>query len=288
MTDWVRVSWRTLGYAVVAIALWAVGTIAGLASTAVADTFDNICNVALLGMFGLSIAMLAWSALQCPPRSLLRRGWLIVAIGFTTGFATVAVMLASAGPGEYTFTGASLGITVALVLGGLGLCVAAASTLGAPRRGWSLAGAAVLSTFVFIVMATALLAPGPAMPFSVGARDPQAIRRLLVDAWLMLFPVAFATLAQLRLPQAHRARAWMWASVGALLMCMGDVASPLVDLGHGQIYPTMMWCMGIILLTVSASLMADFERAERGLDAATSAAGAPQVAQIDSQRFTTE
>jgi hypothetical protein len=80
----------------------------------------------------------------------------------------------------------------------------------------------------------------------------------------------------------------MWASVGALLMCMGDVASPLVDLGHGQIYPTMMWCMGIILLTVSASLMADFERAERGLDAATSAAGAPQVAQIDSQRFTTE
>ncbi len=63
--------------------------------------------------------------------------------------------------------------------------------------------------------------------------------------------------AQLKMAEPHRARASAWASMGALLVSMGDVVNPLVDLGHGQIYPVMLWSLALVLRTVLASLETD-------------------------------
>lgn len=264
MTDWVAISRRTVVYVMIAGILWLGGAWAGIVSAKTNDPYDLLCDVLLFSMFALSIAMIAYSATKCPSHSALRLGWFIVAIAFTVAFgATGHAVLGNLHTPQINFNGDSFGITLGLAIAGCGLWVGASSVSPDQRNVKPLLQALGLCSFLFVVMAAALLAPGPSMPFSIGPRDGTGMGRLLIDFALLLLPTAYATLAQLRLPNAHRARAWMWASAGALMMVMADVVNPLVDQSHGQIYPIMLWCLGIIQLTVAALLTADFEIAEQ-------------------------
>jgi hypothetical protein len=266
VNDWVPASRRTLRYVGVASLLWVVGATTGLVSQRINDFNDIVSDVSLLAMVVLSVAVAGWSAMQCRRGSWLRRGWLLTTAGLGVAFASVAYMVVRTwiSP-QYLFNGAVPGVTAGFMIGGFGYAVAGFSIGKKRGRFRPFLQAAVLSAAVYLVMMGALLAPGPTMPFSVGPRDVIAAWRLAIDCGLLLFPAVYATLAQLRLPTGHRARGWMWASAGALVLAMGDVGAPLVSLGDQQFYPVMLWCLGVILISASASLTADFERADRGL-----------------------
>jgi hypothetical protein len=45
----------------------------------------------------------------------------------------------------------------------------------------------------------------------------------------------------------------MWA--------MSDVVYPLVDMSYGQVYPILLWALGVHLMAMGASLTLDFEQA---------------------------
>ncbi len=267
MNDWVPASRRTLRYIGVASLLWVVGVTTGLVSQRINDVNDIVSDVTLLVMVIVSVAVAGWSAMQCQSGSLLRRGWLLTTLGLGVAFASVAYMVVRTWVSpQYLFNGAAPGVTAGFAIGGFGYAVGGFSVGRKGGRRAPFFQAMVLAAAVYAVMMGALLAPGPTMPFSVGPRDVAAAWRLAIDCGLLLFPAAYATLAQLRLPNGHRARGWMWASAGALVLAMGDVGAPLADLGDQQFYPVMLWCLGVILIAASASLTADFERAERGLD----------------------
>jgi hypothetical protein len=263
MSDWVPVSGRTKLYVWIASALWSVGLVAGFLSRKPDDAFYVIGHallfVLLIGSWGITL----WSGLRCRnPR--LRIGWLLVAAGqilsLSTSFVMVAASYLSAIP---KFDSAAPLLTVAFLTVGVGLTVAATSIDGVGGRWAPFLQAAGLSVFMFAVMLAALLGPGPTMPFAIGPRDVTAIMRLALDCGFIFGVGVYATLLQLRQEDGHRARSWMWAAASALVAAMGDVTAPLVDLGHGQIYPELLWCLGDVLLAVAACLAADFELAER-------------------------
>ena len=263
MSDWVPASTRTVRYAVVASALWAAGVITGLMSLKSNDAFETVSELFLMAMLVVSISTVSWSAVKCSLRSRLGTGWMLVAIGLAVALVSTGYMLfLSRGSLHYQFNGADPTMTLGFLIGGVGLAVGASGVERVASRIRPLLQASALAVIVFLVMLAALLAPGPGMPFSVGPRDVPAVWRLAIDCGCLLLPAVYATLAQLRLSSAHRARAWMWAAAGALVLAMGDVGAPLVDLGHGQLYPTMLWCLGVILLAGAASMTADFELAE--------------------------
>jgi hypothetical protein len=272
VNDWVPTSRRTLLYVGVVSVLWLTGYTLGLFSDTPGGVPDVASDVSLLAMLCVATVMIGWSALRCARGSRLRAGWLLVTAALLVGFASSANMvLTSWHSPQSPFNGVAPTLTLAFSIGGLGLAIGASSIGRAGNRLVPFLQALGLSVFMFLVMAGALLAPGPTMPFAVGPRDVLAFWRLAIDCGLLLLPTTYATLAQLRLPKGHRARAWMWASSAALVFAMGDVGAPLVDVGSGQLYPIVLWGLGIVLIGVAASLTADFELAERAeVDAALS------------------
>lgn len=282
MNDWVPASRRTLWYAAVASLLWLVGYVAGILSTATGSALDIASDVSLLAMLGLAMSTIGWSALQCAPRSRLRVGWMLVTAGLLEGFVASAYLVVVAWHSPQSpFNGVAPVLTLAFLIGGSGLAIGASSVGRPGHRLVPLLQALGLSVLMFLVMVGALLAPGPTMPFAVGPRDVAAFWKLSIDCGVVLLPATYATLAQLRLPNGHRARAWMWVSSAALAFAMGDVGAPLVDLGSGQLYPIVLWGLGVVLVGVAASMMADFELAERTAAVATSATPATSAPQPD-------
>jgi hypothetical protein len=264
VNDWVPTSRRTLRYTAVASLLWLGGYVAGMLSTGAGSALDVVSDVSFLAMIGLAMFTIGWSALQCTPRSRLRAGWLLVTAALLEGFVASAYLVTVAWHSpQYPFNGVAPGLTLAFLIGGLGLAIGASSIGRIGNRLVPFLQALGLSVLMFLVMVGALLAPGPTMPFAVGPRDVAAFWKLSIDCGLLLLPATYATLAQLRLPKGHRARAWMWVSAAALVLAMGDVGAPLVDLGPGQLYPIVLWGLGVVLIGVAASLLADFELAER-------------------------
>ena len=262
MKDWVPASRRTQIYVWVAGALWTVAMATGLMSVKPNDTLDIVCHALLFVMLVMSWGITLWAALHCRnPR--LRLGWLLIAFGqilslSTSLFMTVMAFLQPSQP----YDGAAPLLSVAFLMVGVGLAVGVTSIGGAGERLGPFLQSAALSIFMFGIMTAALLAPGPTMPFAIGPRDISAVMRLVIDCGVTFFAGTYATLLQLRLSDGHRARSWMWAAASALVAAMGDVGAPLVDLGHGQIYPALLWCLGDLLLAVAAALAADFELAE--------------------------
>lgn len=262
MNDWVPASRRTKVYVWTVGVLWAVAAVSGLSSQKTNDPLSSLSYALLFVMLVISWGITLWSALHCR-NTRLRLGWLLVATGQILSLSTslFMVVVAYLQPHQL-YNGAAPLLTVAFLMVGLGLAVGVTSIGGNGERRAPFFQATVLSVFMFLVMTGALLAPGPTMPLAIGPRDLVAVFRLAIDCGVTFFAGAYATLLQLRLPDGHRARSWMWAAVSALVAAMGDVGAPLVDLGHGQIYPGLFWCLGDILLAVAASLAADFELAE--------------------------
>lgn len=262
MSDWVPISGRTKLYVWSVSALWLMALVAGFLSRKPDDAYYVFTHATLLVLLLESWGITLWSGLHCRnPR--LRVGWLLVAAGQITSLGTSMVMVAA----SYTsaipkYDSAAPMITVAFLLVGAGLTVGASSIDGAGERKTPLLQAAGLAALMFLVMLGALIGPSPTMPFSVGPRDVTAIMRLAIDCGFVFMVTTYATLMQLRREGGHRARAWMWAAASALVAAMGDVAAPIVDLGHGQIYPELLWCFGDVLLAIAAALTADFELAE--------------------------
>jgi uncharacterized membrane protein YhaH (DUF805 family) len=267
MNDWVPASGRTKAYVVFVSALLMGAGVTGHLSTRVNDTLYLVCHVLLFILLVVSFGVTLWSARQCHnPR--LRLGWTLVAAGQITSMTTSLFMIVmSSLPSHPSFDGAAPMLTVAFLMVAGGLAVAATSVGGQGERRKPFLYAAALAIFMFLVMLGALLGPGPTMPFSVGPRDYVAVMRLAIDIGLILMVCTYATLLQLRLRDGHKARSWMWAAASALVAAMGDVGSPLVDLGLGQIYPELLWCLGDVLLAVAASLAADFDLAEQRVSA---------------------
>jgi hypothetical protein len=185
------------------------------------------------------------------------------------------MVVMSTTPSHPPFDSAAPFLTVAFSLVGVGLWVGASSIRGEGERLMPFLQSMVLSAFMFAVMTAALLAPGPTMPMAVGPRDITAVSRLAIDCGFIFFAGAYAMLLQLRLEDGHRARLWMWAAISALVAAMGDVTAPLVDLGHGQIFAELLWCLGDVLLAVGACLAADFELARASADPAAGPAERP-------------
>ena len=48
---------------------------------------------------------------------------------------------------------------------------------------------------------------------------------------------------------------------------MADVIYPLVTANHGEVYPTMLWCLGLIIVAGGSSVAADIEQAIQKADA---------------------
>lgn len=261
MSDWVPASRRTRLYVLMASVLFGAGMAAGFLSRTPDDAFYVASHGLLFALLLLSWGVTLWSGLRCRnPR--LRAGWLLVAAGqilsLGTSFFMVAASYVSAHP---KYDSAAPLLTIAFLTVGVGLAVGASSIDGVGERRVPFLQAVGLSLFMFVVMLGALIGPGPSMPFAIGPRDVPAIMRLALDCGFIFFVGAYATLLQLRLPDGHRARSWMWAAASALVAAMGDVSAPLADPGHGQIYAELMWCLGDVLLAVAASLAADFELA---------------------------
>lgn len=266
MNDWVPASRRTKTYVWIACSLWMVAAVAGILSEKSDDVLGVVCHGLLLVVLLLSWGITLWAALQCRnPR--LRLGWLLVAGGQILSLGTYFMVLTAYVQPNRPYDGAAPLLTVAFLMIGVGLAVGVASVGGSVERRTPLLQAVALAAFVFLLMTAALLAPGATMPFAIGPRDVVALFRLAIDCGITLLVSAYATLLQLRLPDGHRARSWMWAAASAMVAAMGDVGAPLVDLGHGQIYPGLLWCLGGVLLTLAAALAADFELAESPAEA---------------------
>jgi hypothetical protein len=262
VNDWVPASRRTRIYVFFAAVSLSLAAVLGLLSKSVSDPLDMASYALMFVMLIVSWVITLWSALHCRNRR-LRLGWLLVATGQAASFgASLFMVVVAVSHPDRPYNPASPILTLAFSLVGVGLVVGATSVQGPGLRRRPFIQAAALSVFMFVVMLAALLAPGPTMPFSIGARDVSAIWRLAVDCGFIFMAGTYATLLQLRLPDGHRARSWMWAAASALIAAMGDVAAPLVDVGHGQIYPGLLWCLGDILLAAAATLAADFELAE--------------------------
>jgi hypothetical protein len=282
LIDWVKPSRRTSAFVGVAMTLFAVGAMSGLLSGDVVSVFDYVCDAGLFSALMLSLGVTLWSAFQCDEASLLRRGWITVSVGYLVILAVgVSMALGSPRPPTFVFNGASPMFTVAMVVIGCGLWMCALSVGGGRSHRRELFEAASLASIVFLLMLFALMAPGPSMPFSIGPRDGGGVIRLLLDTYLLLLPMMYATVTQLSSARPYRVQAWVAASGGALMICMGDVANPLVDLGHGQIYSVVLWCLGFILLTAGACLIADSERAEKGLDRRPDRVSVADVSGVD-------
>jgi hypothetical protein len=263
MSDWVPASRRTRIYVKLASVFWSVGLVAGFLSKRPDDAYYGVAYGLLFALLIGSWVITLWSALHCRDRR-LRTGWLLVAAGqilsLSTSLYMVALSVMSAHP---KYDSAAPLLTIAFLMVGGGIAVGASSVGGTGERRVPMLQAAGLSLLMLVVMLGALIGPGPSMPFAVGPRDITGIMRLVIDCGFIFGVGVYAMLMQLRLPQGHRARSWMWVAASALVAAMGDVAAPLVDMGHGQVYPGLLWCLGDVLLAVAASLAADFELAER-------------------------
>jgi hypothetical protein len=261
MNDWTPGSKRMIWSAVAALGAWLAGVLLGLMAVQVHASASSASATLLVCSLLISGPVLVWSALQLP-RGPYRWTWGLIALGlvidvFSLSASVVHNMLdpLSAGP----FVG-GVGTTL---LGYLPICVgvglAVNSLWAIPNRRSAWLQATAISVGLLVAMAAALIAPGPAMPFSIGPRDVPGLVRMAIDVLLIFLPAAYCTIATLRLPHGHRARMWLWLAVGALLWTMSDVSAPLVDLGHGQVYPMMLWILGVHLMTMGASLAVDFE-----------------------------
>jgi hypothetical protein len=262
VTDWVKASSRTTWYVKGASALWAVGVLAGSLSSRASDAAFAASALCLLALALASIGMIVWVAWR-HTHSLARAGW------FTTG---AGLLLALAGsPGLVVvapwFPWASVGgtdswLNAGYVVIGIGIVALAASVGAANDSGRNAFWAVGISLGVFAVMAAALLAPGPGVPYSVGAWDVRAVWRLMIGGALILLPMSYAVLTQLRRPDGHRARVWLWIAAAALVFAMGDVGAALLDHPGTLLYPRALWELGTVFIAAAASLAADYDRAE--------------------------
>lgn len=267
MTDWVRASWRTSTYAKAASVLWVVGVLAGSFSTRQSDALSIASGLSLTVLGLVSIALIAWAALSRVHQSVGRAGWLVLSTGLLIALA------GSRGWGALApwftlsrFGWVDLWVTAGYVVTGLGMVVLAVSVGAADDWGRTALRALGVSLGVLVLMVAALLAPGPGVPYSVGALDVRAVWRLLIDCGLMLLPMAYAVLAQLRGPEGHRARVWLWIAAASLVFAMGDVGSALLDHAGAQLYPRALWDLGTVFIAAAASLMADIESEDNARD----------------------
>jgi hypothetical protein len=285
MSDWVPASRRTRIYVVLASVFWSAGLVAGFLSKRPDDTFYSIAYGLLFALLIGSWVITLWSGFQCRNRR-LRIGWLTVAAGQILSLSTSLYMVAASVVAAHPkYDGAAPLLTVAFFMVGGGVAIGATSVGGAGERRAPILQATAISVLMFAVMLGAMIGPGPNMPMAIGPRDITGIARLVIDCVFIFGVCVYATLMQLRLPDGHRARSWMWAAASALVAAMGDVAAPLVDMGHGQVYPGLMWCLGDVLLAIAASLAADFEIAARsGARDGRSTASAAALSHSDAER----
>lgn len=277
MTDWVAASRRTKHYIRFASALWVAGVAAGSLGSRAQDAASIVSALCFFVLGLLSVGVIVWASWRNASRPVARAGWLVAGVGLLIALA------GSPGWGVLTwFSWTSVGgadpwITVGHVITGLGIIAVASSSTSANDRGRTWLWALGVSVGVLSIMLAALLAPGPGVPYSVGPRDVHAVWRLLIDCGSILLPMAYAVLAQLRGPEGHRARAWLWVAAAALVFSMGDVGLALLDHANTSLYPRALWELGTIFIAGAASLTADFERAAHAGSAQQAASDAGEA-----------
>jgi hypothetical protein len=251
-------------YAKVASALWAVGVIAGSFSARPLDAASVMSGVSLLLLGIASIVVIAWAASSHAHQPVARAGWLVLSTGLlialagNPGWSALAPWLFWSRFGDVNSW-----VTAGYVVAGIGMVVLAISVGGADDRGRTAFRALGIALGVLVIMVAALLAPGPGVPYSVGPLDVPAVWRLLIESGLMLLPMAYAVLTQLRGSEGHRARVWLWIAAASLVFAMGDVGSALLDHAGAQLYPRALWELGTIFIAAAALLAADFEGDKR-------------------------
>jgi hypothetical protein len=269
VNDWAKVSRRTSRYLMLAGVLYAIGCMGAVTPSDQLTVYEYVSDASLLLLVAISIGLTLWAAWRATSIPRLRAGLAVLGVGETIGLIGGARMTFREWIAfSRSFTGASLWFTAAAIVIGAGLWIAASSVPPAEKEWRSWAAGLTFAGFTYVMMVVSFLAPGPSMPFSIGPRDGGALMRLAVDSFFVLTPAVVACARQLFGKSAHRVRVWVAAAGGGLLFCMGDAANPLVDLGHGQIYPTLTWVFGIILFGIAASLVADFEPRPEADDAA--------------------
>ena len=265
MSDWVPASKRTRSVVTASIILWIVGAVSGLAAS---DSTQPLSRAAYM----ISVTVLFLAAIICIVSARLigpadrgrRTIWTLMGAGIgVEAIATAALVLSGRGlPGVVAGTTVNaLTLMVGNVPVALGVFMAAASMWAAPNRRTVLMMSVSTALVVGGILSFAMVAPGPSMPFTVTAKDIACLVALAVDVLVFLLPSLYCTFASLALPHPQRARAWTWVSAGALMGCMADVVYPLVSRNHGDVYPTLLWCLGMLIVAGGASIAADIEQA---------------------------
>lgn len=271
MSDWVSGSSRMKWLAGVTMATWLVGVSLALVAPYGGTTTGAAAAVLTVCAFSISAPLTVWAAWKLRGAGWLRTVWVLVAAGLMVDVAGATLVILGrllSGSLASPFVGALAPTWFGYPFIIAGATYAALSMRDIPHFALAFRRAAVLPVVLYALLLFAMIGPGPAMPFSIGPRDPSAILRLTIDLFLVFSPGVYCVAASLQLPEAHRARTWLWFSIGALMWAMADVVIPLVDTRFGPVYPLMLWALGLHLIAMAASLTVDFHRASGGEPAA--------------------
>jgi hypothetical protein len=264
MSDWVDGSSRMKWLAGVSMATWLAGVILALLAAEGRDPLSSSAAILIICAFSISGPVVVFSAWRLPAGGWLRTVWSLIALGLTIKI-TLLVTSMLRNMFDPLSTGPFQGGMDATVWGYVPIVAAVMIAVwrlhDIPEQRIAVVRAISMPVILYLAFLAALVAPGPAMPFEIGPRDVTGIVRLTVDMLLVFMPAVYCVAATIQSDEGHRARSWMWLAIGALMWAMADVVYPLVDLSYGQVYPILLWALGVHLIAMGASLTLDFEQA---------------------------
>lgn len=110
-----------------------------------------------------------------------------------------------------------------------------------------------------MAFAFAAFGPLPSLPTVLTSTDGFTIVLLAGDL-VLLGLAAYCTLVGLTVLDGDLARPWLWASAGILVYAMGDTVFPLLQGRDGTDFAGLLWCYGLALIGIGATVMLDVLR----------------------------
>lgn len=245
------------------LALWAAAGAIVLSSERGPSTANVVGGMLLVLSLLVTGASVVRAVVWLPRGTWITRVWWLLSAGLFIDVVAGCVVTASdllwaghLGP----LTQPWLLLIAGQMLVGVAMLYSARQLRGTAVRGRPFLAACVLAAVIEVWYVGALIAPGPSMPFAIGALDQLGLVRITLITVFVLLPASYSTFVVLQWPGGQRARSWMWVSIAALVWGMAAVALPLVDEHTGTVYPLLLWVFAVQAASMGLSVAVDLEQ----------------------------